>query len=44
MRLHVVSLTLFLSKINDLSPASLVLIGDFNPKTSKCWSSDKETF
>ena len=35
---------LFLSNINDLNPASSILIGDFNARNLKWWSSDKETF
>ena len=35
---------LFLSNINNLSPASLVVICQFNARNSKWWSSDIETF
>ena len=35
---------LFLSNINDLNPASSIVIGDFNARSSKWRSSDKETF
>ena len=35
---------LFLSNINDLNPGSSTVIGDFNARTSKWWSSNKETF
>ena len=38
------NLNLFLSNINDLNPASSIVNGDFNARTSKWWSSDKETF
>ena len=35
---------LFLSNINDLNSASLIVTSDFNAGTSKWWLSDKETF
>ena len=35
---------LFLPNINDLNPASSIVIGDFNARNSKWRSSDKETF
>ena len=35
---------LFLSNINDLNPGSSTVIGDFNARISKWWSSNKETF
>ena len=35
---------LFLSNINDLNPASSIVIGDINARNSKWWSSDKKTF
>ena len=38
------NLNLFLSNINDLNPASSVVISDSNARNSKWWSSDTETF
>ena len=38
------TLNLLLSNINDLNPASSVLIGYYNARTSKWWSSNEETF
>ena len=35
---------LFLSNINDLNPASSVVISDPNARNSEWWSSDKESF
>ena len=35
------NLNLFLSNINYLNPAFSIVIGDFNARTSKRWSSDK---
>ena len=35
---------MFLSNINDLNPVFSIVIDDFNARTSKWWSSDKETF
>ena len=38
------NLDLFLFNINDLNPTCSVIICDFNARTSKLWSSDKEPF
>ena len=35
---------LFLSNMNDLNPASLIVISDLNAGNSKWWSSDKQNF
>ena len=35
---------LFLSNMNDLNPASLIVVSDLNARNSKWWSSDKQNF
>ena len=38
------NLNLLLSNINDLNPASSIVVSDFNARTSEWGLSDKETF